>query len=39
MRDYERYFDENKRLKEILNSLRDEKDTAFSEINRLKSFH
>lgn len=28
MRDYERYFEENKRLRELVNSLRDEKDTA-----------
>ena len=37
MRDYERYFDENKRLREIVNSLREEKDTAQSEVKKLKN--
>ena len=36
MRDYDRYFVENKRLKELVNTIRDEKDTAISELNRLK---
>ena len=36
MRDYERYFGENKRLREHVNVIRDEKDTAISELNRLK---
>jgi hypothetical protein len=36
MRDYERYFTENKRLRELVNTIRDEKDTAISELNRLK---
>lgn len=27
MKDYERYFEENKRLRELMNSLREEKDT------------
>ena len=36
MRDYERYFDDNKRLRELINQLRDEKESALSEINRLK---
>ncbi len=36
MRDYERYFSENKRLRELVNTIRDEKDTAISELNRLK---
>ena len=36
MRDYERYFAENKRLRELVNTIRDEKDTAISELNRLK---
>ena len=35
-RDYERYFSENKRLRELVNTIRDEKDTAISELNRLK---
>lgn len=35
-RDYERYFNENKRLRELVNTIRDEKDTAISELNRLK---
>ena len=39
MRDYERYFDENKRLRELVNTLRDEKDIALSEIKRLKSLY
>jgi hypothetical protein len=36
MRDYERYFDDNKRLREHVNLTRDQKDTAISELNRLK---
>ncbi len=36
MRDYERYFDDNKRLRELINQLRDEKESAISELNRLK---
>ena len=36
MRDYERYFEENKRLRELLNQVRDEKESALSEVNRLK---
>lgn len=39
MRDYERYFEENKRLRELVNSQRDEKDTALGEIRRLKSIY
>jgi hypothetical protein len=39
MRDYERYFDENKRLRDLVNTLRDEKDIALSEIKRLKSLY
>jgi hypothetical protein len=39
MRDYERYFEENKRLREMVNSLRDEKDTALGEIRRLKAIY
>ena len=39
MRDYERYFEENKRLRELVNSLRDEKDIALGEIRRLKSIY
>lgn len=39
MRDYERYFEENKRLRELLNSLREEKDNAFSEVKRLKNMY
>ena len=39
MRDYERYFDENKRLREIVNTLREEKDTALGEIKRLKNIY
>ena len=36
IRDYDRYFVENKRLREHVNVIRDEKDTAISELNRLK---
>ena len=36
IRDYDRYFTENKRLREHINTIRDEKDTAASELNRLK---
>lgn len=36
MRDYERYFDDNRRLRELINQLRDEKESAISELNRLK---
>lgn len=36
MRDYDRYFDQNKQLRSHLNTVRDEKDTAISELNRLK---
>jgi hypothetical protein len=36
MRDYERYFDDNKRLRELSNQLRDEKEGALSELNRQK---
>ena len=39
MRDYERYFDENKRLRDLVNTLRDEKDIALSEIKRLKNLY
>ena len=36
MRDYERYFDDNKRLRELTNQLRDEKEGALAELNRQK---
>ena len=36
MRDYERYYEENKRLREILNTTREEKDIAQGEVKRLK---
>ena len=36
MRDYERLFAENKRLRELGNSLRDEKETALAEVSKLK---
>ena len=39
MRDYERYFDENKRLREHVNGLRDDKDSALSEVKRLKTIY
>ena len=38
-RDYQRYFEENKRLRELVNTLRDEKDTAINELRRLKSVY
>lgn len=38
-RDYERYFTENKRLRDLSNSLRDDKDSALSELSRLKSVY
>ena len=39
MRDYDRYFEENKRIRELLNSLREEKDVAQAEIRRLKNIY
>jgi len=39
MRDYERYFEENKRLRELLNNLREEKDNAYNEVKRLKNIY
>ena len=36
MRDYERYFDENSRLREIVNTLREEKDAALNDLVRSK---
>lgn len=36
MRDYERLFDENKRLRDMSNTLRDDKETAIGEVSRLK---
>lgn len=39
VRDYERYFIENKRLRELVNIIRDEKDTAISELSRLKGIY
>jgi hypothetical protein len=39
MRDYERYFDENKRLRDVINTLREEKDAALSEVKRLKNIY
>jgi hypothetical protein len=39
MKDYERYFDENKRLRDVLNTLREEKETALGEIKRLKTLY
>ena len=36
MRDYERYFDENKRLKQIMQVIREEKDSAIYDLNRIK---
>jgi hypothetical protein len=38
-RDYERYFDETKRLRELQSSLRDDKDAALAEVKRLKSLY
>lgn len=39
MRDYERLFDENKRLRELTNQLREEKESAFTELARNKLNH
>lgn len=39
MRDYERYFEENRRLRELINNLREEKDSALSELKRLKNIY
>lgn len=39
MRDYERFFDENKRLRDLVNTLREEKDIALGEIKRMKSLY
>jgi hypothetical protein len=36
MRDYERLFDENKRLRELTNQLREEKESGLSELARNK---
>jgi len=36
MRDYERVFDENKRLRELTNQLREEKESTLSELARNK---
>jgi hypothetical protein len=36
MRDYERLFEENKRLRDLNNSLRDEKESALADISKLK---
>lgn len=36
MRDYERLFEENKRLRDLSNSLRDEKEAALGEVSKLK---
>ena len=38
-REYERYFKENARLKEIIGSLREEKEIAQSEVKRLKTIY
>ena len=38
-RDYERYFDETKRLREMQSALRDDKDAALSEVKRLKTLY
>ena len=39
MRDYERYFEENKRLRDMVNTLRDEKEQGYIEIKRLKTLY
>lgn len=36
MKDYQRYFEENSKLRELLNVTREEKDAAISETRRLK---
>ena len=39
MRDYERYYEENKRLRELVNTLREEKDISQSELKRVKTVY
>lgn len=39
MKDYDRYYDENKRLRDLLNTVRDEKENAVSEVKRLKTLY
>ena len=39
MRDYERYFEENKRLRDVLNTVREEKDVSQTELKRLKNIY
>lgn len=39
MRDYERYFEENKRLRELLNTTREEKENSYLEVKRLKNLY
>jgi hypothetical protein len=36
MRDYERLFEENKRMRDLSNALRDEKENALAEVSKLK---
>jgi len=38
VKDYDRLFDENKRLKELTNSLREDKDSALSDLTRNKQY-
>lgn len=38
VKDYERLFDENKRLRELTNSLREDKDAATGDLARVKAF-
>ena len=39
MKDYERYLEENKRLRDLLNTVREEKEVASSEVKRLKTLY
>jgi hypothetical protein len=36
MRDYERLFEENKRMRDLSNALRDEKESSLAEVSKLK---
>lgn len=39
MRDYDRLFEDNKRLRDMCNQLRDEKEAALSDVSKAKVQH
>ena len=39
MGDYNRYYEENRKLRETQMTLKDEKENAYNEINRIKTVH